>query len=368
MKHITFDPNTHNQYDVGILIKEAAFNKEAIKQNYILPIGYQGLNAESIIAFSLDYTEHNKAPAKLIKTCLADVIKAAKHFNIKTLLVADTNYFKTLTKSSKAEPHHGYILPCKFDGGEGIDVILSVNYQALFYNPAVQDKLTMSINTLCNHHNGTHEELGKDVIHNGYYPYKLVDIEAWLEVLLEHPVLTCDIETFSLDFDKAGIGTIAFAWDMHNGVAFSVDRSDDPARANAIKTLLFTFFEKYQGKLMYHNGNFDIKVLIYELFMNDLLDIEGLIYGLDIMYQLIDDTKIITYLAVNSTAGNTLSLKANSFEFAGNYAQDDEDIKDITRIPIPDLLKYNLTDCLATWYVYEKNYPIMVQDNQLDCI
>lgn len=131
-----------------------------------------------------------------------------------------------------------------------------------------------------------------------------------------------------------------------------------------IKALLKQFFIEYKGKLVYHNANYDVKVLIYELFMDDLLDQKGLLHGLEVLTRDIDDTKIITYLAVNSTAGNKLTLKHNAHEYAGNYAQ--EEINDVRRIPLPKLLKYNLTDCLCTRYVNEKNYPIMVQDEQLN--
>ena len=122
--------------------------------------------------------------------------------------------------------------------------------------------------------------------------------------------------------------------------------------------------DRYKGKLIYHNIGYDAKVLLYELFMNNLLDQKGLLYGLDVMTKNINDTKLITYLATNSCAGNTLGLKPNTHEYTGNYAQ--EDIKDIRLIPKQDLLRYNLTDCLATWYLYKKNYPIMVADNQLE--
>jgi len=75
-------------------------------------------------------------------------------------------------------------------------------------------------------------------------------------------------------------------------------------------------------------------------------------------------TKLITYLATNSCAGNRLGLKDQAQEFAGDYAQ--EDITDITKIPLPELLQYNLVDAMATWFVYEKHYDRMVRDQQLD--
>jgi len=98
--------------------------------------------------------------------------------------------------------------------------------------------------------------------------------------------------------------------------------------------------------------------------MEDIIDTEGLLYGLEVMLRNWDDTKLITYLATNSCAGNDLSLKHQAQEFAGNYAVDE--IKDITKIPVEKLLEYNLVDALSTWYTYEKNHPIMIQDQQED--
>ena len=37
---------------------------------------------------------------------------------------------------------------------------------------------------------------------------------------------------------------------------------------------------------------------------------------------------------------------------------------DIRNIPPDKLLEYNLVDCLSTWFVYNKYYPIMVKDQQ----
>ena len=99
--------------------------------------------------------------------------------------------------------------------------------------------------------------------------------------------------------------------------------------------------------------------------MNDpLLNTKGLLEGLEVMTRHIQDTKIIAYLATNSTAGNVLGLKALAHEFAGNWAV--EEITDIRKVPLKELLQYNLVDALSTNYVKEKYYPIMVQDNQED--
>lgn len=92
----------------------------------------------------------------------------------------------------------------------------------------------------------------------------------------------------------------------------------------------------------------------------------GLLDGLEVLTKNIDDTKLIAYLATNSTAGNELGLKTLAHEFAGNWAKDD--IKNILAIPLPELLQYNVIDTMSTMYVKEKYYPIMVRDGQLKFI
>ena len=287
----------------------------------------------------------------------------------------------------KSDAHLGELLPCVIKGYESIKIGLTINYQALFYNPTVQDKLDLSLDAFCNHLNGTHQEIGADIIHSAEYSDDYDSIRKALQSLHQHPVLTVDIETFSLKFWEAGIGTIGFAWDKHNGIAFCVDYEDASAldipdnaaltltKLSQItipygkqvdnrprKKLLKEFFDSYTGKLIFHSAGFDIKIVVYELYMKDMLDLEGMLVGIETMTRHFEDTKLITYLATNTTAGNSLKLKDQSYAFAGNYAQDD--IKDVRKIEKSELLKYNLTDCLSTWYVYEKYINTLVEDDQ----
>ena len=98
--------------------------------------------------------------------------------------------------------------------------------------------------------------------------------------------------------------------------------------------------------------------------MDHLNDTEGLLDGLDVMLKNWHCTKLITYLATNSCAGNKLGLKDQAQAWAGNYAI--EEIKDITKIPVEKLLQYNLIDAMSTWYVYEKHWNTLVADEQLE--
>lgn len=381
MRYIVFDEA--ETYQTAVLIKDTAFNKRDIQTNYITPLNLLGTPSESLIAFTLD-SDTNKTSVKFMKAYLDELLPAIAAIGVHTLYVADSGYFKVLTKQGKADPHFGYVLPCKIAGFETMNVVLGLNHQALIYNPDLQAKLDMSLKTLANSLAGVYKAIGIGIIHSAQYPSSVQSISDALDSLHQYSHLTADIEAFSLRFNEAGIGTCAFAWDQHNGVAFAVDFEqvvfDDgtmnfstPVESMAshygfykanqpVRDLLRKFFLTYKGEITWHNSSYDIKVIVYTLFMHDLLDTEGLLNGLDCMTRSFQDTKIIAYLATNSTAGNVLGLKALAHEFAGNWAR--EDIKDIRRIPLSELLQYNLVDCLSAWFVKNKFAPRMVADKQ----
>jgi DNA polymerase-1 len=344
-------------------MKETCLSLPEVQKHYLEPLEALGLDVSTTISFSLKYDKPTASQAKLY---LSNLLPALQSLKIDTVLVADGTYFKYLTGVSKVDPHLGYVLSCKVKGYEHINCILSLNYKVLFYDPSKQSRIDLSLTTVANHVLGKHKEIGSDIIHSEDYPDTIEEIALWLNRLHQYNALTVDIEAFSLQFNEAGIGTIAFAWDEHNGIAFCCDekQQENYIFSNTkVKKLLREFFESFKGKLIYHNVGYDTKVLLYELFMNNLLDQKGLLHGLDVMTKNIDDTKLITYLATNSCAGNTLGLKPNTHEYSGNYSVD---VTDIRLVPKQDLLRYNLVDALSTWYLYKKNYPIMVADNQLD--
>jgi len=357
-------------YPVALLCKPSAFNKMSLEQQYVAPMKALGLK-EDVVALTLDQGETGKPKAKEVKAYLDTLLPAMDSIGVKFLYVMDGVYFKALTKKSKAEPYAGYVLPCAIPGFEHMKVTLGLSYQQLIYNPELQDKLDRSLNTVVTSMAGAYVDPGLNIIHSAVYPEGTDEVVAALKQLFQYPELHCDIEAFSLRFNKAGIGTITFCWDEHNGIAFPVDY--EPIQAEdgffgrqgnnrAIKSILRQFFEAYPGKITFHNASYDVKVLIYELWMESLLDTDGMLKGLEVMTARLDDTKVIAYLAYNSTAGNQLGLKSLAHEFAGNWAVDE--IKDIRRIPLQELLQYNLVDGLCTAYVKKRDYPIMVRDNQ----
>lgn len=364
MRYTTFDVEG-TKYPVCFLTKPLQLRQKELRANYVDPLNNLGVHPSTILAYDL-LTTGKKTPATRQKEYLSvDLLPTLAALQVEWLVVCDAEYFKTLTKCTKADRHIGYIEKCVFEGFEHMNVIYCPNYSGLFYDPSLQPKIDTALETLVNGMRDTYQPPGIDIIHYADYPQTVAEIETWLtKFWKEKTDLTVDIETFGLKHYKAGIGTICFCWSKHEGIAFRVDHLRNQAERRQVRALLKWFFTNWLGRAVYHNISFDAYVLIYQLFMRDLLDTQGLIQGLDIMLRNWDCTKLITYLATNSCAGNKLSLKDVAQEFCGNYAQGD--IDDITLIEPDTLLQYNLIDGLGTWFALEKHWHTLVQDNQLD--
>lgn len=369
MRHLLF--KEQDSYKVAILIKEQSFRKDNIVKHYIKPLEALGINRDDIICFTLTYDSPKKCTVKTQKAYLEKLLPILERFDVTHFLCCDPNYYKTLCKKTNTEKEHGYVQPTQLKGWEDkFHVTICPNYQALFHNPDLQAKIDMDLHALSTHMDGSFVELGHDLIHNYAAFTDYFEIKEALKELHNYPVLTCDVEAFSLKHPTAGLGSVGFGIDEHNGITIAVDKVINRAanwaeqRTCPIRRLLQQFFEEYKGKLIYHNAGFDMKILVFNLWMDTLIDQKGLLKGLKVMTRDFEDTKIITYLATNSTSGNHLGLKDQSHEFTGNYAVDD--IDDISLIPDAELYKYNAIDCLATWYVYHKHWDTMVNDNQLE--
>ena len=357
---------------VAILIKESSFDEYDLRRYYVDPLVAKGIAPENIVACSLEYFQ-GKASASIIKDWIGTWLASIRDSGVTHILCADSAYFKTLAKVPKAEAYLGSVIQCPHAGFESLNVIYSLGYGALLHNPNQEEKITRSIYALSTHYQGNYVAVGNDIIHSAKYPQTLSDIEQVLEGLKTYPELVVDIETFDLRLKNAGLASIGFAYDKHNGAAFLCDYRPIPedsgiygARRDNIpvRKLLRSFFDSYQGKLIAHNASFDFKCLIHALWMEHPLDIKGMITGLEVLTRSFDDTKIIAYLALNSCAKQEYGLKKLAQPFAGNWAE--EDIKDVRKIKPHDLLVYNLKDCLSTWYVKEVYEPIMIQDQQLE--
>jgi DNA polymerase-1 len=376
MRYLSFGPENQTKFPICILTPKIV-SAEILKA-YITPFGIDPLD---VIVIDLHQSEgKKKTPSKEQKEYITEeLVDTLNDCRVEYLIVADADYFKTLTKSPQAERNLGSVMDSVYGDWKTLYV---PNYKQIFYNPdKVLPKISQGMHALLKHRAGIYQKPGKDIIKLEAYPKTYSEISNWLDKIIEMDLpVSIDLETFSLKHNTAGIGTVSIAWSQHEGIAFAVDYEPiyplEPTKKNddghygrqinnrPVKALLLNFLLKLAKKARYHNIAFDVYILIYELFMADILDTEGLLNGLKHLLDDWDCTKLIAYLASNSCAGNELSLKDLAQEFAGNYALDE--IKDIRKQPLHELLQYNLVDALSTNYVYDKYWPTLVADDQLD--
>lgn len=403
-------PSTVVTYPIAMLIKESAWNIEEIRSTYL-----EDISLDDVILVSLKYDTEKKVTAATKKDHIESMLRGLKAVGSKILYCADAEYFKTLTKKTKAAENLGYKFPCAIEGYEDMEVVLGINHKQVLYNPAIRPKLTISLDTLKSVIDGTYVEPGGNVLEDHYQfhdigPDSMFVSEAaayfgeqkfknteyiqltresynhthpsewWFEELHNHPVITLDLETTSLDFWKAEITSIGFGVSETSARTRSVSRPvfDNGSRnawATGTYAALKKFLKEYQGTIVYHNAAYDIKILLHTLWMRDLEDTEGMLQGLEVLTKNFEDTKIIAYLATNNTGGNKLGLKELAQPYLGNYSENiDFDSTQFKEGPYGGisnkitiiLAHYNALDCVATMWVYNKYYPIMVADNQED--
>lgn len=370
MQHIMFGDITATK---TVCILSVYLNKEELKKTYLQPFG---LDEDAFMALNLYQDPMTKKTSKaLLKEYVeTDLMPVLKEQNIKYVLCTDAEYFKVLAGVMKVDTNVGYVLPCVFD--QDIYVTYAPSYKSVFYDPdKTKPKIETAMHALANHWEGKYKVPGNNIVKFADYPSSLQSISDWLDKLIAMDCpLTCDIEAFSLKHHTAGIGSITFCWNQHEGIAFLVDYVPIEGATEApygtkgynkeVRALLLNFFRRMKHKIIYHNIAYDAYVLIYQLYMSNIIDTAGLLNGIKTMLTNWECTKLISYLATNSCAGNDLKLKTLAQKFAGNWAQDD--IKDICNIPADKLLAYNLIDGLSTWFVHNKYYPTMVAEQQLD--
>lgn len=292
-----------------------------------------------------------KSSAKERKEIIQD-IKESITAPYKVVLCADPDMFKTLTKL-KTSNKDG--IGCDTELGT---TFLIPNWAAISYNPAQRPRLDFIMDRVKEYLNtGIATVIGSNVVTSSTIG-TLKEVNKYPDLfkeLLKHDALTIDIETTSLHHYNGIITTIAFSWDKHSGIAIEV--SDDIT----VKAMLRHFFLKYTGTKIFHNASFDTMFLIYHCFMTGLEDWEGMLEGLHCIFNNLEDTRIISYLALNSCNQISLGLKDLAHEYAGDYGIFSNGNTEHT---LEELLPYNLIDTCATWFVYEKYKPMMIQDQQ----
>jgi|21_taG_2_1085346.scaffolds.fasta_scaffold02470_6 DNA polymerase-1 len=306
---------------------------EEIRKYYLEPLEREGITQGSVLLLPLLYNTPTKIIAKTAKAYLIK-LKSKIPDTVTNLVIADSNYFKFITKTSKVSNSYGTVLKGAISKYTDYDCVYVPNYKSLFKQPENAQLITLGIKAIA----GKSADI---VINSEEYGFTHGSDREILDHLYQYPILTIDIETTGLDLEDEII-SIAFAWSKHDGVAIDLSINGT--------YYLKKFFENYKGRIVFHNGLFDVKMLIRDIWMKHSTDYVGLLEGVHYLRNF-DDTMVLAYLAKNATTQISLGLKDIALEYVGNYAIELENISKYTK---GQILKYNLIDALATFYVYEK--------------
>ena len=157
------------------------------------------------------------------------------HDSIKYIICCDAEFYKALVAKAKPSVEIGTIKTTK-DGAFKITYCPSP--LSSFYNPDdFKHKFELVYTAIQKHIAGTYLDPGQGIITTEIYPKTSLEIKEALNNLHKHKKLTCDIETFSLKFYEAGLGSIAFAWSEHEGIAFKIDKSPTEQNTEVRKLL-----------------------------------------------------------------------------------------------------------------------------------
>ena len=316
-----------------LLCKDTAMESVEVNNHYLEPLVKEGISPGSVLVLPLIYNTPTKILAKTAKAYLDKLITKIPN-SVHRLIIADSNYFKFITKTAKVSNSYGTVVKGKHPGYLHFTCVYVPNYKTLFQQPENSRLIILGIKAIA----GTGTAV---LISSAAYGFQHGSDRELLDSLYKYPVLAADIETTGLDLE-AEIVSIAFAWTKHDGIAIDLS-------INGIYYLK-QFLETYKGKLLFHNGLFDAKLLIRSLWMKHATDYTGMMEGLQ-YFKNFDDTMIMAYLAKNATTKVSLKLKEVALEYVGNYAIE---IQDIAKYTKAEILRYNLIDALATFYIWEK--------------
>lgn len=361
MNHLKF-PSSTGAFHFALLVDAEYLNRVGIYESFVTDIreklGTQDIGCLVISAPS------GKTPLAELRAKFDDLEVDLKQAGLTYLLCSSNQWWRVFSPKNVRTSIGSYLEERGFKifpTGTHLDKHSSIDLQAGYRR---------SIEVFCNVASGQNTEA---TVAQSKYVRQYINIyAATTKAYSRFPkVFSIDLETFSLDFTKAGVATLSITGDSTTTV-FKVNHPDIP-KSGLVKSnlkLLERFRQylrklfKQADKIIIHNSGYDVKVLIYWLYMDYLGDYKGMLEGIQTFRNKIEDTLIMAHILRNSTIKNNLSLENLAKEIYGEYGLGDA-IKDVSKVPIDELCNYNATDTEATMYLYH-TFKQQLLDDGLD--
>ncbi|QGH72761.1 MAG: DNA polymerase [Podoviridae sp. ctLUJ1] len=263
---------------------------------------------------------------------IQEVVNACKQLkNLKVISTYSKEAYRLLSGSKSVPKSLGKLLPI------GNSKVYIQHFD--FSSRALYNYANLNVNLTCLRH--IQHLMFTGVPLRTELPRKLISPSTKEEVikafkyLLTKPVLGGDIETTSLKFYEAELVSISFAINEQCGYTFHVKNFD-------FIPYLVHFLKKYQGRIAWHGGSYDLKMLAYKYFNSDSRE----------LYRTYEDTLILHYICTNSPERFPRDLGTLALDLCGEYKLSKAEITDMMNVPPQKVCEYNLDDSRATYWLY----------------
>ena len=338
---------------VLLVLPQGIHDVSKIFVNYIKPLGDIG---QYVHVINVEVPKKGRMSKKIFEPINNEVKEYCEFNGISIIATPIGELLRNFLKSSKSYPLERNIGTAHIT--EDYTYVPLLNFLVLKFASGKKNLLQRGVSTLETVMEGEYEDNTKDFLDNLKitHPKTIKEAKEALKPLLEYSILTCDIETTGLVWHKDTLLSISFSSSETEAVVIDFKNLKKKGLS-----LLKNFLIKYKGYLIFHNVVFDIPFLVYRLFMKDLDDYAGMIEGVNSFK--LDDTMIMAWLCLNSTTKPVLGLKELAFSKFGAYDDNIEQSK-LSCYPIEEVARYNAIDTMATYYVYNKYFNKLKEENQ----
>jgi len=373
MKRIFNLSGSHDNAKIVVMLPGNICKRTSYKflQSRIISPG--GFKVEDVSFVSIEMPEKGKIKKDAIVEAITSADELCKMFGIKTIVVGVADVYKVLAGTKQFVDAIGTFKE-NARVKSGSEEILEANlYNVVpFVNPVILNKFPHKVTEVQKGLNVAYslaygkpfsvlsgiEEIKKSVLYKS--PDKTVEA---LKSIFNAPEIFMDIETTGLSWYDDRILTISFATNSTEAFCVAVDKQYHNESSEAlIKNALKQFFEQYKGTQIWHNMAFDIPFIVHNIMRNRDFSVspEKIINKFNL-----GDTMIMAYLLYNSTERPSISLKALSYKWFGEYDKD-IDQKNLVSAPVEKVAEYNNIDVMATCKIFEEMHPRIKEENFVD--
>ena len=358
MQLYRYDQSREEGFSTIFLTKgNLTFDIDDIYKHYIDPIKDKlGDKVNEIVIISIYDSEitGKTYPVKKMDKALEEVYKFIEHFDISFVYIIDKDISNRISMD-KSKDMRDIFTEAREKCIQSTRFMCGVNYKTISRTPSNEPVLEQSLHDLVLEVNGVASANGSREIVNKLglqleYPETINEVEDVLNKLLLEPMVSFDIETYSLRTELASVATISFSPDKKTGYSFTTNFVTDPKdRYPQIKPMLREFFEQFSNTKMAFNSLYEGRILSYELFMEHPLDILGARKGINTIYNNCEDPLLLEFCLRNSSIKPEINLKALLYRYFGNYGIN---VEDITKHSKENLLYYGNLDSIGLHWLF----------------